>query len=233
MMSAGRQARDIRVWLVEDNDLLRDSVRAVIEGTEGMGCPVAAASCEEALAALREDESPDLVLMDIGLPGIDGIEGVRRIRSRSPATRIVMLTVHEESDKIFEAICAGASGYLLKPSSMRQIVQAVRDIEQGAAPINGYIARKMLDLFGRLAPPPPPQQAYGLTPREREILQLLVDGLTMRQIAERLHVSYHTVDTHVRHVYDKLHVRSRTGAVTKALQEQLLGKPAPNPENSG
>ncbi len=121
-MSSG--TREVRVWLVEDNDLLRDSVQAVIDGTDGMRCPVAAASCEEALAALKEDESPDLVLMDIGLPGIDGIEGARRIRSRSPATRVVMLTVHEESDKIFEAICAGASGYLLKPSSMGQIVGA-------------------------------------------------------------------------------------------------------------
>ena len=213
---------DIRVWLVEDNDLLRDSIQAVIDGNDGMTCPIAAASCEEALTALREDPRPDLVLMDIGLPGISGIEGVRRIRSRSPETRVVMLTVHEESDKIFQAICAGASGYLLKPSSMDQIVQAVRDIRDGAAPINGYIARKMLDLFSRLTPTPPPEQSYGLTPREHEILQLLVDGLTMRQIASRLNVSYHTVDTHIRHLYDKLHVRSRTGAVTKAIQERLL-----------
>ena len=213
---------DVSVWLVEDNDLLRESIALAINETDAIGCPIAARSCEEALAALAEDPPPDIVLMDIGLPGIDGIEATRRTRSLSPATRVIMLTVHEESDRIFEAICAGASGYLLKPSSTAQIVEAIQQVQRGAAPINGFIARKMLDMFARLPPLSPPEDDYGLTSREREILQRLVDGLTMQQISERLHVSYHTVDTHMRNIYEKLHVHSRTGAVAKALKERLL-----------
>jgi len=212
----------LRVWIVEDNDLLRDSVSTVLNETQGVSCTVAVGSCEEALAALEEDDPPDIVLMDIGLPGLDGIEGTRRIRSLCPATRVIMLTVHEESEKIFEAICAGASGYLLKPSSTREVVDAVLQVQRGAAPINGYIAMKLLRLFAKLSPPKPPEEGYGLTPREREILQRLVEGLTMRQIAEALHVSYHTVDTHIRNIYEKLHVRSRSRAVAKALNERLV-----------
>ena len=214
--------RTLRVWVVEDNDLLRDSIQTVLESAPGVACPIAAASCEEALAALYEEPEPEVVLMDIGLPGISGIEGARQLRSRAPSSRVVMLTVHDDSEHVFQALCAGASGYLLKPSSADQIVAAIRDIERGAAPINGTIARKILELFSRLAPSKPRGADYGLTPREQEILHLLVEGLTMRRIADHLGVSYHTVDTHIRHLYDKLHVHSRSKAVAKALQEQLV-----------
>jgi len=132
------------------------------------------------------------------------------------------LTIHAEDEKVFEAICAGATGYLLKPSSSTEIIEAVREVERGAAPINPYIARKMLGLFARLSPPRPAEGDYRLTPREKTILQLLVEGLTMEQIASRLTLSYHTIDNHLRNIYRKLHVHSRSRAVTKAIREELI-----------
>jgi DNA-binding NarL/FixJ family response regulator len=212
----------IAVWVVEDNDLFRRSLAELVNNSDGMRCPVAVDTCEEALAALDEGLLPDLVLMDIGLPGISGIEGARQIRSFSPTTRIIMLTVHEEDEKIFEALCAGASGYLLKPMRADDIVAAIRQVQAGAAPMNAYIARRVLDMFKHLASSRAPAPDYGLTPREKEILQLLVDGLSMKQVAAQLDVSYHTIDTHQRNIYDKLHVRSRGSAVAKALKEKLL-----------
>lgn len=207
------------VWLIEDHALLREGLESVLDAAEGLSCPVAVDSVEAALEALEAGHVPDIVLTDIGLPGMSGIDGARRIRERVPAARIVMLTVHEEDDKVVQAICAGASGYLLKPTSPERVVSAVRDVRDGAAPINGYIAGKVLGMFARLAAPGPD---YGLTPREKEVLSLLVDGLTMKETADRLDVSYHTVDAHIRKVYDKLHVRSRGGAVAKALRERIV-----------
>jgi DNA-binding NarL/FixJ family response regulator len=160
--------------------------------------------------------------MDLGLPGKSGIEGIARVQSQSPATKVIVLTIHEEDEKVFEAICAGASGYLLKPSPPEQIVGAIREVRRGAAPINGYIARRMLSMFSRLTPPKPSADDYHLTEREKEILQLLVDGLTMKQIAVELILSYHTVGNHLRNIYHKLHVRSRSTAVAKALKEELV-----------
>lgn len=207
------------VWLVEDNALLRSGLEAVLDAAEGLRCPVAVASVEEALDALDAGHRPAIVLMDIGLPGMDGIAGARAVRARAPGARVVMLTVHEEDEKVFEAICAGASGYLLKPATPERVVAAVREVRGGAAPINGYIAGKVLGMFARLAAPGPD---YGLTPREKEVLELMVEGLTMKEAADRLALSYHTVDQHVRKVYDKLHVRSRGGAVAKALRERIV-----------
>jgi DNA-binding NarL/FixJ family response regulator len=218
----GGEASVATVWIVEDNALYRRELAALLNASRGLSCPLAVPSCEEALYALDEGMVPDIVLMDIGLPGMSGIEGARRIRGVSPAARIVMLTVHQEDAKVFDAVCAGASGYLLKPAPADEIVEAVRDVLRGAAPMNGYIAKKVLDMFSRLPAPRAAEEGYGLTEREKEILTLLVDGLTMREIAERLDLSYHTIDTHLRNIYGKLHVRSRSGAVAKALKERLL-----------
>ena len=212
----------LTVWIVEDNALYRRNVAELINTTSGMRCPIAVGSFEEALHAFDEQLVPDIVLMDISLPGMDGVAATRQVRGLSPTTRVIMLTVHDDQERVFEALCAGASGYLLKPSRPEEVVEAVRDVKKGAAPMNGYIARKVLDIFTRLAPAPPAATHYGLTAREKEILQLLVDGLTMKQVAGRLSLSYHTIDTHQRNIYDKLHVRSRAGAVAKALRERLL-----------
>ena len=210
------------VWLVEDNQLLRNTLASVIDEQSDMECQVAVPSVEEMLLHLDEGLVPDIVLMDIGLPGMSGIDGIRRLRSLAPASRAVVLTVHEENQSVFDAVCAGASGYLLKPSTPEGVVEAIRQVQCGGAPINGYIAQKMLAMFARIAPPSIPEYDYRLTRREHEILDLLVDGLTMRQIAERLHVSYHTVDNHLRNIYEKLHVHTRSSAVAKAVKEGLV-----------
>ncbi|MEE4272948.1 MAG: response regulator transcription factor [Thermoanaerobaculales bacterium] len=210
------------VWIVEDKAIFRKAIESLLNKTSGLSCALAVESCEEALDTMEMGSAPDIVLMDIGLPGMDGIEGTRRIKAISPTTRIIILTVHEESQKIFDAICAGASGYLLKPSSAEDIADALHDVLQGAAPINSFIAGKMLEMFARLAEPRSATDDYGLTPRELEILELLVESLTIAQISERLGISPHTADSHTRNIYAKLHVRTRTAAVAKTLRERLI-----------
>lgn len=210
---------EVSVWVVEDNTFLRDTVRELFEQRPGMCCTLAAGSCEEALAALRRGHVPQVVFMDLGLPGMSGLEGIARIRAISPVSQVVVLTVHEDDDKVFEALCAGASGYLLKPASSEQLVRAVETALGGGAPMNAHVARKVLGMFTELARP---RGDHGLTDREREILHLLVEARTQKQIALALGVSAHTVDTHLRNIYAKLHVHSRSGAVAKAVQERLV-----------
>ena len=207
------------IWVVEDNDLLRESIACIINQTPGLCCPFDAATCEEALHALDGGDVPDLMLLDIGLPGMSGIEGIAPIHARSPSTQVLMLTVHKDSDNVFEALCAGASGYLLKPASPTRIVEAIEDVRRGGSPMSPQIARKVLDMFTRLAVR---RKDYGLSEREREVLHLLVDGLTQKRIAEHLFLSEHTINTHIRNIYAKLHVHSRSRAVAKALRERLI-----------
>lgn len=207
------------VWIVEDNTNLRETVREIVDAHSDMRCELAAGSCEEALEHLQSGRVPQVVLMDLGLPGISGVEGIGRIRSVSPSTQIVVLTVHEDDDKVFEALCAGACGYLLKPASGQKIVGAIETAWQGGAPMNAFIARKVLRMFTQYSRP---KVDYGLTDREGEILQHLVEGSSQKSIAEQLFLSPHTVDTHLRNIYAKLHVHSRTAAVAKALKERLL-----------
>ncbi len=223
MAAAASEVSDrLTVWIVEDNRLLRENLAELVNEQPDLECPLAVESCEEFLAALDQGEVPDVVLMDLGLPGASGTEGLVRLHTISPATKAIVLTIHEEDEKVVEAICAGASGYLLKPSPPERIVDAIRQVRLGAAPINAFIANKVLAMFPRLVKPKPPEDEYGITARERQILQLLVDGLTMKQIAVELKLSYHTVGNHLRNIYHKLHVRSRTGAVAKALREELV-----------
>jgi DNA-binding NarL/FixJ family response regulator len=213
------QLEKIDVWLVEDNDDFRSSIVELINETDSMKCERAFSSCEEAIACLQRDEVPEVVLMDIGLPGMNGVEGVKRVKTLSPSTDVIMLTVYDDDENVFRAICAGASGYLLKNAPADSILNAIGEVLKGGAPMNGAIARRVLEMFAKTSVP---KSEYGLTPREKEILQLLVDGFTMKQIAEKLFVSYHTIDTHQKNIYVKLHVHSRSGAVAKALKENLL-----------
>ena len=210
---------EVQVWVVEDNAFLRDTVSELLGSRPGMRCTLAAGASEDALAALRRGKVPDVVLMDLGLPGMGGIEGIRRIKAASPSSAIVVLTVHEDDDRVFDAICAGASGYLLKPASAEEIVNGVEMAMRGASPMNAFIARRVLTMFAQTARP---RVDHGLTDREREILQLLVDDQSQKQIAQTLGLSPHTVDTHLRNIYAKLHVHSRSGAVAKALQDRLV-----------
>ena len=217
-----RPATRLGVWVVEDNRMLRESLADLVNEQQDMHCPLAVGSRGDFMAALALGDTPDVVLMDIGLPDGSGIECVSRISSVSPASHVIILTIHAEDDKVFDAICAGASGYLLKPSEPAQILDAVREVQRGAAPVHPFIARKMLALFARLAPPRAAESNYGLTEREKTILQRLVDGLTMEEIAAALGLSYHTIGNHLRNIYRKLHVTSRSRAVAKALKEDLV-----------
>lgn len=208
------------VWVIEDDDFFRDSVREIVNAEADLSCDQAFDRCEEALELLETDGAPEVVLMDISLPGMTGIEGTRLLKARSPETQVIVLSVHEDNSKIFDSICAGASGYLLKPSTPGRIVAAVRSTKQGGAPINPQIAGRVLDMFTALAVPK--KGSYGLTGRETEILQHLVEGETKRVIAEKLFVSFHTIDMHIRNIYSKLQVHSRSGAIAKAVRERLV-----------
>ena len=216
-------AHRLSVWIVEDNRALRDTLTELLNQQLDMHCAHALPDCERLLDALDAGEAPDVVLMDLGLPRLSGIEGIRRLHGLSPTTRVLVLTIHDDDDRVFEAISAGASGYLLKPLPPTTLIEAIRGVMHGAAPINPYIARKLLTVF---ANQPPARghaaESYGLTARETEILQLLVDGLTLRSIGEQLNLSYHTISNHLRNIYAKLHVRSRSAAVSRALREDLL-----------
>lgn len=209
----------LEIWLVEDNKPFRKNIQDLINETEGLTCALAVESCEMALAHLQTDPAPDILLMDIGLPGLDGIEGIRRVKSISPSIKIIMLTVFDDNEKIFEAICEGASGYLLKSAPPDKIIDSLMEILSGGAPVNPQIARKMLAMLAETAPP---KGEYAITKAEMQILHLLVDGEPKKQIAHELGLSFHTVDSHLRKIYTKLQVHSRSGAVAKALKERLL-----------
>jgi DNA-binding NarL/FixJ family response regulator len=207
------------IWIIEDHSAFRRTLVRVLNAEDGLQCTRDFDSCEKALAALAHDAAPDLVLLDVGLPGMSGLDGIRLIKERSHNALVVILTVFEDDDKVFSAICAGASGYLLKTSSVTEITQAVRDALTGGSPMTSRIARRVLDMFSRLAPK---QSDYGLSDREKEILQLMTTGLIKKEIADRLTLSVHTVDTYLRRIYEKLEVNTRTGAVAKALKEGLV-----------
>lgn len=213
----------VSVWLIEDNHIFRRTVSRVLNDQPDMECPHAFASAEDAVDALMGGAVPDVILVDVQLPGLNGIEAVKTIKSITPATRVVMLTAFDDPDKIFRAICAGASGYLLKTSSIERIVESIHQVLAGGAPLTPQVAQSVLDMFASLTRP---AHDYGLTEREKRVLELMTQGFTTKEIADRLEVSYHTVDTHLRNIYSKLHVHSRTGAVAKALKEKLF-QPAP------
>jgi DNA-binding NarL/FixJ family response regulator len=206
------------LWLIEDDEPYRNAIVKLIGQTQDMECTLAVSSCEEALNAFDRESLPDVVLMDIGLPGMNGIEGTRHVKSIAPSAQVIMLTVFQDDEKVFNAICAGASGYLLKSAPAQEVIQSIKTVVQGGSPINARIARKVLDMFSHVNAP---QNDYGLTQREREVLHLLIEGQSMKQIADSLIIGYHTVDTHVRNVYSKLQVHSRAGAVAKAIKEKL------------
>lgn len=215
----GEGAHPIEVWLVEDNETFRRTVARALARVPTIHCSQRFPNAEEAIEALEGGAAPNVLLLDIELPGVNGVEAVRHIRSLSPSTRIIMFTVVDSHDKIFNAISAGASGYLLKTTSTQKMVEAIREVHTGGAPMTPQVARSVLDMFARIRPS---NQDYGLTDREQKILQLMVDGMIKKEIADKLSISYHTVDTHLRNIYTKLHVHTRGGAVAKAVKERLF-----------
>lgn len=218
----------IRVWLVEDNPMFSRAVQRAVDSLEGMSCPGRFTMVEAAFSALEKDPQPDVILLDVQLPGMDGISALATFRRRVPDARVIILTVFDDADKIFRAVCAGAAGYVLKSSGIDRIGEAIRQVVHGGAPMSPEIAKKVLDAFSRIegGSGEPGSRAddtpHGLTSREREILRLLAEGLLKKEIADKLDISVHTVSTHMRRVYVKLQVRTNTGAVAKALREGLI-----------
>ena len=200
----------IHVLLVEDLVPVREAFELLLGWTDGFACAGAVGSAEEALA-LPAEVRPDVILLDVGLPGLTGIEALAPLRTRWPRAEVLMLTVHDDADAVFEALEAGASGYLVKATPPDAVLAAIRELHGGGAPMSSSVARKVVEAFRR------PDRAAGLSPREREVLDLLVAGKTGRQIAEALFVSPTTVAFHVRQIYEKLHVHTRGEAVAHVL----------------
>jgi len=215
----GSDPEMVTIWLIEDNNRYRKTLSGLINQTPGMQCPHAISTCEEAIQLTRIESPPQVILLDIGLPGMSGIEGIEAFKSIIPDTYILIITVYDDNDKVFNAICAGASGYLLKDSSPEKIIESIREVLAGGAPMNMQIAHKVLEMFKVLQHR---KSDYGLTEREKEILQQLITGLTKPQIAEKLNLSFHTVNTHMKNIYSKLQVHTRSGAISKVYKENIL-----------
>jgi DNA-binding NarL/FixJ family response regulator len=219
----------ISVCIVEDNEQLRTTLAKVLNRAPGHKCPSHYGSAEAALEGLPK-EKPEVVLMDINLPGMNGVECVRRLKEILPQTQIIMLTVYEDTENIFNALAAGASGYMLKRTPTAELLAAIAQVMQGGSPMTAHIARKVVQSFQRIAPSPAastttpagasPQNdlTSDLSPREREVLDCLSQGLIYKEIAEKLGISYETVHTYIRRIYEKLQVRTRTEAVAKFLR---------------
>jgi DNA-binding NarL/FixJ family response regulator len=201
-----------RIAIVEDNKLIRESLVDFVHTDPEYQCVCACATAEEALKTLPKHQ-PDIVLMDIQLPNVSGIECTARLKQLLPSVQIIMVTVYEDTERIFKALRAGACGYLLKCCGPEELTAAVREVRQGGAPMSREIARKVISSFQE--PPAAAAQVEGLSTRELEILELLAAGRSNKQIAARLGLTESTVRWHLWHVYDKLHVRSRTEAVLK------------------
>ncbi|HKI70996.1 MAG TPA: response regulator transcription factor [Verrucomicrobiae bacterium] len=206
----------VKVSIVEDNDRVRESLTSLIEGAPGFRCVGAHRSAEAALKLVPE-EKPDVVLMDIHLPRLCGIDCVRKLKAIEPHLLVLMLTAYEDDDLIFQALKAGANGYLVKQTPPSEILAAIEEVHEGGAPMSSNIARKVIQSFHSAGPNEPTET---LSPREREILDLLARGYTNKEIADLLSIAFQTVHTHVRNIYGKLHVRSRTEAVAKYLRPQ-------------
>jgi len=214
----------IRVALVEDRHEIREGLRKLIDGSAGFACRGAYGSMEEALPALANampDAAPDVALVDIGLPGMSGIEGIREIRQRHPDIRMLVLSIYSDDDRVFSAICAGACGYLLKKTPPAKLLEGIREVVEGGAPMSPEIANKVLSLFREITPPK--QAEYNLTPHELRLLRLLVEGNNYKTMSTMLGVTVHTISFHMRHIYEKLAVHSKSEAVSKALRHRLIG----------
>lgn len=211
----GRTVMPINVSIVEDNEQLRNTLCRVLNRAEGFSCISTYGSAEAALEELPE-EKPEVVLMDINLPGINGVECVRKLKQIAPQIQVVMLTVYEDTENIFNALAAGASGYLLKRTSSAELLESIREVNRGGSPMTAHIARKVVQSFQK--PVSSSEPAEDLSPREREVLDFLSQGFLYKEIAEKLGISYETVHTYIRRIYEKLQVRTRTEAVAKFLR---------------
>lgn len=216
---AGNENKTIKTIIVEDQRDLREGLQTLINFTPGFRCLGAFRTMEEALARVKYD-LPDVVLSDIGLPGMSGIEGIRILKEKYPDLVILVLTVYDDNERIFDALCAGASGYLLKHTEPSQLISSVKEAVSGGAPMSPEVAAKVIKLFREVRPPE--KVEYDLTPHELRLLKLLVDGYNYVTAAEELNISYNTIKFHVRNIYDKLQVHSKSEAVAIAMRDRLI-----------
>jgi DNA-binding NarL/FixJ family response regulator len=209
----------IKVIIFDDNDSLRDSVAMLLQESEDFTLAGAYSHCLDVLANIR-DTKPDVVIMDIDMPGMNGIEGVKLIRKNFPTVQILMLTVFGDDETVFAAIKAGAGGYILKNTEPQNLLHAISEVYNGGAPMTPGIARKVLHQFQNILPEE--KTDYHLSMREKEVLGLLVEGLSYKMIAGKLNITYDTVRAHMKKIYEKLHVASMTEAVAKAITQKLF-----------
>lgn len=209
----------IKVAIIEDLREVREGLAMLINGTSGFECVGRFRSMEEAIANLSR-EPPDIVLTDIGLPGMDGIAGIKILREKFPGLPCLALTVYDDDERIFAALCAGAIGYLLKNTQPARLLESLREVRAGGAPMSPEVARRVISLFQNFTPPT--NAVYHLTPQEKELLKMLVEGHSYKTAAYELNISIHTVSFHLRNVYEKLQVHSKSEAVAKALREQIV-----------
>jgi DNA-binding NarL/FixJ family response regulator len=209
----------LSIVLIEDVREVREGLSSLIDGAPGFRCATACRTMEEALAS-PETANADVILTDIGLPGMSGIDGIRVLQERWPRVPIVALTVYDSDGQVFQALCAGASGYLLKNTPPARLLDALREVAAGGAPMSPEVARRVLRLFREFRPPA--QATYRLTPQQHELLKLLVDGHHKKTAAEALGISVNTVSFHLKHIYEKLQVHSKSEAVAKALRERII-----------
>jgi DNA-binding NarL/FixJ family response regulator len=205
----------ITISIVEDNEKFRTTLARVLNRADGFQCISQYGSAEEALKGLPQDK-PEVVLMDINLPGINGVECVRQLKQLLPGVQVMMLTVYEDTDNIFKALAAGATGYLLKRTSQAELLDSIRELHRGGSPMTTHIARKVVSSFQQSAPAAAATE--NLSPREQEVLDYLAKGFLYKEIAEKMGIGYETVHTYIRRIYEKLQVRTRTEAVAKFLQ---------------
>lgn len=209
----------IEIGIVEDNIKIRNLIQKFLDMQEKMSCKIAVDSVEEMLEHLKDNESPDVLLMDIQLPGMSGIEGISIIKKKYPDIEIIMLTIYHDSHKIFNSLVAGASGYLLKHTSLPEIKESIENLVEGGAPMSPQIARKVIEHFKK--PEPQKNPDSDLTSREQDIVNGLVDGLSYKLIADRFDISIDTVRAHIRNIYKKLHVNSKAEVIAKSLRGEI------------
>jgi len=209
----------IKVALIEDQQVLREGLAFLIDGTDGFRCTGSFGSVEQAYRRISDDV-PQVVLMDIGLPGMSGIEGIRLLKDRWPELLCITLTVYEDDEKIFDALCAGASGYLLKRTPPARLVESLREVVSGGAPMSPEVASRVISLFKHIRPPE--RADYHLTPHELRLLKMLVEGHSYKTAAAELGSSINTIGTHMQSIYRKLQVHSKSEAVVKALRNGLV-----------